>query len=192
MLAHVHALSGAVYHSGFYEPEYAVGEHFSVQAKVLMMDKFGSECVRKCAYAHLQAGSVGYELSTVLTYERLCRGRLRETHGLERRVVLDENVNALERNEVTMRVRHILIDHSNHCLRAFDRRIRRIHGSAEGHVSVCVGQGNGHHRDITWQCAATVESSRLAQMHGDIVGITLIRAFSCIRAYEKTLVEEYS
>ena len=156
-LAGVDLLARPVHHALLDQAQDAVGEHFGVDADVLVVDQLGGEGVRKGTDAHLDAGAVRHQLRTVLADEHLRGGGLRKVGRHQRGVVLDEIVELVDAHQVAIGIGNVRVHHCDGAAGRFHGGDGAVHRGAQRNVAVFVRQGNLHHGHVAAKGAAPVE-----------------------------------
>ena len=95
------------------ESEYSVGEHLGVYSKILMIAQLSGECVRQTPYTHLQASSVGDELSAFFSDKYVSLSWFRIFLREKGSIVTDKVVEGVQGDQVTISERYVRVDNGD-------------------------------------------------------------------------------
>mmetsp|Transcript_29609 Transcript_29609/g.68852 ORF Transcript_29609/g.68852 Transcript_29609/m.68852 type:complete len:288 (+) Transcript_29609:830-1693(+) len=143
-------------------------------------------CVGDTADAHLQSGTVRDELCDMLanlhflwqqTLAPVLEDGLVHMHDRIELGVVD--------HAISIDAGHPRIHKAHHVLAVFNRTPGPVHGGAQGAEAMLVRRGDVDERELGLHDAAAKEQRQLAQVHGDVQGITLLDLFAQVRAHER-------
>ena len=192
-LAGVGFFGFAVDHALLHQRQHAVGEHFGVDAEVLMAAQLAENRIRNGPDAHLERCAVLDQRGAVLADGRLDLVRLGEFRFDQRGVVLHEEVDLRGVDHgLTEGARNVFVHHGDHIIGALHGRQRGVDGGSERYEAVFVGRADLDHRHVARNGSAAVQTLCLAQENRNVIGIAALGYLADVRTHEEGVELEYA
>ena len=171
-----------------YERQHAVGEHLGVDTQVLVVAQLGQYGVGNGTDTHLQRSTILNQGGTVLTNGGLHLVGSREVSLHQRRIVLAPDVDLLHRNHrLTKGTGNILVHYGNHIVGALHSGQRSINRRTKRYIAVLIGGRYLNHSHIAGNGTATIQTLRLAQEDGNVIGVARLGYLAHVTTHEERI-----
>ena len=169
----------------FEQREHAIGEHFGMDTQVFVVSELGKHGIGDCADTHLQGGSV-FDKRGAIASDGYILFREGGLMGLNKRgVVLAEDVYVGQFDDgVAPCPRHARVDDTDDNFRILHGGKGGIHGGSHGHITVFVRRADLNHGHVHFVDSAADEFLCLAQVDGNIVGISRLCVFTDVGSHK--------